>query len=96
MQEIAKGIKPEDIIEIFLRRRWWIIIPFCLTMIVGICLAFMLPKMYKAETLVLIQPQKVATDYIQPVVTTDTDSRIEAIEPPKDYARFQSVCGIKI
>jgi polysaccharide chain length determinant protein (PEP-CTERM system associated) len=29
--------------------------------------------------LVLIQPQKVPTDYVQPVVTTDTDSRIEAI-----------------
>jgi len=79
MQKTTKEIKPEDIIEIFLRRRWWIIIPFCLTMMVGICLAFMLPRMYKAETLVLIQPQKVPTDYVQPVVTTDTDSRIEAI-----------------
>ncbi|MBW1958985.1 MAG: protein GumC [Deltaproteobacteria bacterium] len=79
MQKTTKEIKPEDIIEIFLRRRWWIIIPFCLTMIVGIGLAFMLPRMYKAETLVLIQPQKVPTDYVQPVVTTDTDARIEAI-----------------
>jgi len=79
MEKSSEGIKPEDIIEIFLRRRWWIIISFCLTMIVGICLAFMLPKYYKAETLVLIQPQKVPTNYVQPVVTTDTDSRIEAI-----------------
>jgi polysaccharide chain length determinant protein (PEP-CTERM system associated) len=79
MQKTTKEIKPEDIIEIFLRRRWWIIIPFCLSMIVGIGLAFMLPKMYKAETLVLIEPQKVPTDYVQSVVTTDTDSRLEAI-----------------
>ena len=79
MEKSSEGIKPEDIIEILLRRRWWVIISFCLTMIVGICLAFMLPKMYTAETLVLIQPQKVPTDYVQPVVTTDTDSRIEAI-----------------
>jgi polysaccharide chain length determinant protein (PEP-CTERM system associated) len=79
MQKTTKEIKPEDIIEILLRRRWWIIITFCLTMIIGISLAFLLPKMYKAETLVLIQPQKVPTDYVQPVVTTDTDSRIEAI-----------------
>ena len=79
MKETTKEIKPEDIIEILLRRRWWIIIPFCLSMIVGICLAFLLPKMYQAETLVLIQPQKVPTDYVQPVVTEDTDSRLEAI-----------------
>ena len=79
MQKIAKEIKPEDVIEIILRRRWWIIIPFILSIVVGICLAFMLPKMYQAETLVLIQPQKVPTDYVQSVVTTDTDSRLEAI-----------------
>ena len=79
MQKIAKEIKPEDIIEIILRRRWWIIIPFILCIVVGICLALMLPKMYQAETLVLIQPQKVPTDYVQPVVTEDTDSRLEAI-----------------
>ena len=48
MQKIAKEIKPEDIIEIILRRRWWIIIPFILSIVIGICLAFMLPKMYKA------------------------------------------------
>jgi polysaccharide chain length determinant protein (PEP-CTERM system associated) len=79
MQKTTKEIKLEDIIEIFLRRRWWIIIPFCLSMMVGICLAFILPKMYTAETLVLIQPQKVPTDYVQSMQTTDTDSRLEAI-----------------
>lgn len=73
-----KEIKPEDIIEIILRRRWWIIIPFCLTIIVGIILAFTLPKYYEAETLILIQPPKVAVNYIQPVVSTDIDSRLEA------------------
>jgi len=73
-----KEIKPEDIIEIILRRRWWIIIPFCLTIIVGIILAFTLPKYYQAETLILIQPPKVASNYIQPVVNTDIDSRLEA------------------
>jgi polysaccharide chain length determinant protein (PEP-CTERM system associated) len=73
-----KEIKPEDIIEIILRRRWWIIIPFCLSIIVGIILAFTLPKYYQAETLILIKPPKVAANYIQSVVTTDIDSRLEA------------------
>jgi len=78
MEKSSEGIKPEDIIEIFLRRRWWVIISFCLTMIVGICLAFMLPRMYKAETLVLIQPQKLPDNYVQSVVTTDIDARLNA------------------
>ncbi|MGA7142919.1 MAG: XrtA system polysaccharide chain length determinant, partial [Desulfobacterales bacterium] len=66
------------IVEIILRRRWWIIVPFCLCVIIGIILGLTLPKYYQAETLVLIQPQKVPTDYVQPVVTTDIDSRLEA------------------
>ena len=78
MPKIAKEIKLEDIVEIILRRRWWIIIPFCLCIIIGIILAFTLPKYYKSETLVLIQPQKVPTDYVQPIVTTDIDSRLDA------------------
>ena len=78
MQKIAKEIKLEDIVEIILRRRWWMIISFCFCIIVGIILAFTLPKYYQAETLVLIQPQKVPKDYVQSVVTMDIDSRIEA------------------
>jgi len=73
-----KEIKPEDIIEIILRRRWWIILPFCFSIIIGIILAFTLPKYYKAETLILIQPPKVPDNYVQSVVTTDIDSRLQA------------------
>jgi polysaccharide chain length determinant protein (PEP-CTERM system associated) len=78
MQKIAKEIRLEDIVEIILRRRWWMIISFCFCIIIGIILAFTLPKYYQADTLVLIQPQKVPKDYVQSVVTMDIDSRIEA------------------
>jgi polysaccharide chain length determinant protein (PEP-CTERM system associated) len=78
MQKISKEIKLEDIVEIILRRRWWIIVPFCLCVIIGIILGFTLPKYYQAETLVLIQPQGVPKDYVQPIVTTDIDSRLDA------------------
>jgi polysaccharide chain length determinant protein (PEP-CTERM system associated) len=81
MQNITtiEGIKPEDIIEIVIKRRWFIIIPFFLAMIAGISLAIMLPKIYEASTLILIQPQKVPTDYVQSIVSTDIDSRISTI-----------------
>ena len=78
MQKKGIGIRPEDIIEIVLRRRWWIIISFCLTMVVGIILAFTLPKYYRAETLILIQPPKVPANYVQSVISMDVDSRVEA------------------
>jgi len=78
MQKATEGIKPEDIIENVLRRRWWIIATFCLSMIVGIYLAFALPKIYRAETLILIQPQKVPANYVQSV-STDIGSRIDTM-----------------
>ena len=74
-----EALKPEQILETIVRRRWFIIIPFCLAMVVGIYLCFSLPKVYEASTLILIQPQKVPTDYVRSVVSTDIESRISTI-----------------
>ncbi|MBU4185187.1 MAG: protein GumC [Proteobacteria bacterium] len=72
-------IKPEDIIEIVLRRRWFIIIPFCFSVIVGIYLSITLPKVYQASTLILVQPQRVPTNYVRSVVSAGIESRINTI-----------------
>lgn len=72
-------IKPDEIIEIILKRRWLIIIPFCLTLMVGIYLAITLPKLYKASTLILIQPQKVPVSFVQPIISSDMETRISTI-----------------
>ncbi|MBW1849502.1 MAG: protein GumC, partial [Deltaproteobacteria bacterium] len=79
MQKLAEGLKPGEIIEIVARRRWYIIISFCLSMIAGICLAFTLPKIYSAKNLILVQPQKLPDNYVHSVVTTGINSRINTI-----------------
>ena len=61
------------------RRRWFIIIPFCLAMIVGIVLTVKLPKIYEASTLILVQPQRVPEKIVTPVVGTDLYSRINTL-----------------
>lgn len=80
MQKLAKSLKPEDIIDIVIRRRWLIIIPFCLSMLTGIYLAFSIPRIYSSETLILVEPQRVPTNYVQSIVSTDIDSRISTIK----------------
>jgi len=75
----TEAIKPEMIIGIVLRRRWFIIIPFCLSMIAGIYLSVTLPKEYQAETLILIEPQRVPQNYVQPIVSSDLDARISTL-----------------
>jgi polysaccharide chain length determinant protein (PEP-CTERM system associated) len=67
-------------IELVLKKRWFIIIPFCLAMIVGSHQAITLPKTYEASTLILIEPQSVPQDYVRSVVTEDIDSRISTIQ----------------
>jgi polysaccharide chain length determinant protein (PEP-CTERM system associated) len=61
------------------RRRWFFIVPFCLMMFVGCLLAVKLPKVYQATTLILVQPQRVPTEYVHPVVSEGLESRISTI-----------------
>ena len=62
-----------------LKHRWLLIIPFCIAMVVGMYLAIKLPKIYEAKTLILVMPQRVPTNFVKSIVTTDLDSRISTI-----------------
>lgn len=79
MSNAIGAIKPEHIIEIVLRRRWFIIIPFCLSMILGIYFALTLPRAYSSSALIQIQPQKVPSGYVRSIVSTSIESRIRTI-----------------
>jgi polysaccharide chain length determinant protein (PEP-CTERM system associated) len=61
------------------KKRWLLIIPFCLAMSAGIFLAFILPPIYEANTMILVEPQRVPKNYVQSVVTQDIGSRISSI-----------------
>jgi polysaccharide chain length determinant protein (PEP-CTERM system associated) len=80
MQEKAETIKLDYYINLVFKRRWLIIIPFCLAMILGIYLAIVLPRTYQASTLILIKPQQVPQDYVQSaIVAANIEARIKSI-----------------
>lgn len=79
MQNKSEAIKLGYFVDILLRRRWFIIIPFCLSMITGIYFALTLPKIYRSGTLILIQPQRVPTDYVRSIVSVGVEARISTI-----------------
>nr|WP_269434968.1 XrtA system polysaccharide chain length determinant [Desulfosarcina ovata] len=70
---------PKYIIDLIIKRRWIIMVPFFIAMIVGIVLAIKLPKIYEASTLILIQPQRVPQNYVQSIVDTDPNERINTL-----------------
>ena len=79
MDETSQPIKIGYYLDILSRRRWYIIIPFCLVMLIGIYKAITSPEVYSAETLILVQPQKVNKDYISPMVSAEIESRVNTI-----------------
>ena len=79
MPEQTKPFSLDYYLELALRFHWFIIIPFCLSMACGIFMALTLPKLYRAETLILVQPQKVPTDFVRSIVSSDIDSRVSTI-----------------
>ncbi len=72
-------IKPDELFKIVLRRQWFIIIPFCLSMLIGSYLAITLPRKYRAETFILVEPQGVPPNYVKPIVSTEVHDRIKII-----------------
>jgi polysaccharide chain length determinant protein (PEP-CTERM system associated) len=80
MQEKDESFNLGYYIDLVLRRRWLMIIPFCLAMIVGIYLAVTLPRIYESSALILVRPQRVPESYVQSIVTTDIESRISTIK----------------
>ncbi|MFC1878188.1 Wzz/FepE/Etk N-terminal domain-containing protein, partial [Thermodesulfobacteriota bacterium] len=79
MKKVKDTITPDQIIEIVLRRRWYIILPFIVSMIVGIYYTTTLSKVYEAKTLILIQAQRVPENYVQAIVDSDTSARIKTL-----------------
>ena len=64
-------LKPEYILKTIVQRRWLLIVPLMVALLVGSFLAIKLPKAYEAKTLILIEPQRVPTNYVQAVVSTE-------------------------
>jgi polysaccharide chain length determinant protein (PEP-CTERM system associated) len=66
-------------VGLVMRKRWLVIVPFCIAMAVGIILSFKLPTIYEASTLILVEAQRVPSEYVKSIVSTDIESRINTI-----------------
>jgi polysaccharide chain length determinant protein (PEP-CTERM system associated) len=75
----AKPFNLHDYLEVFLRRIWYLVIPFVAVMVGTIVYALTVPKEYRASTLVLVTPQKVPEDFIRPTVTSRIEDRLQSI-----------------
>ena len=79
MEEAKPKITPEFILDIIDRRRWFLLVPTSIMLAIGIVLSIVLPRVYEAKTLILVEGQQVPQNYVQSIVSEDTAQRINTI-----------------
>lgn len=62
------------------KRRWWFVVPVLLGIAGALVAIRVMPKVYRASTLVMVEPQKVPADYVKATVTTTIGERLKTIE----------------
>lgn len=61
------------------RRKWCVIIPFLLMCLSGLAYLLVTPKIYEAQTLILVQAQRVPEDFVRTIVSTSVEDRLRTI-----------------
>ena len=78
--------------EAFIRRLWYIVLPFFMVCIATVGYCIKAPRLYKSSTLILVQPQEVPSDYVRPTVTSDARSRLNTLrEQVMSRPRLQEI-----
>jgi polysaccharide chain length determinant protein (PEP-CTERM system associated) len=74
-----KSFNIHDYIEIFLRRIWYIVIPFVIIGVGTVIYIFITPKEYRATSVILVTPQEVPEAFVRPTVTSRIEARLQSI-----------------
>jgi polysaccharide chain length determinant protein (PEP-CTERM system associated) len=72
-------LNTHDLLEIGLRRKWYIIVPLVVSILVSFGIYKYIPKIYRATTLILVQPPSVPENYVQPSITDTAINRLNTI-----------------
>jgi polysaccharide chain length determinant protein (PEP-CTERM system associated) len=69
-----------ELLKSVVRRPWWFVLPMVLCLAAGYAVFRSMTPIYRANTLVMVEKQKVPQDYVKATVTTDIDERLKTIE----------------
>src|SRR5210317_1170394 len=68
-----------DYLSIAWRRKFYILIPFIVVLMITVATVFLLPPVYKSTGTILIESQQIPSELVQSTVTTFADERIQVI-----------------
>ncbi len=75
----GKVYRPEDILRIVRRRIWVLVVPIAVVSAATALAGRRLPDRYRAETLILVVPQRVPENYVKATVTAHIEDRLPSI-----------------
>ena len=72
---------PSDYLKVFFRRKWLLIAPAFLGLVIGIIFCYTLPPTYESSTVIMVEEEKVINPLIQGLaVSTSTAERMRTIK----------------
>ncbi|MEO5895013.1 MAG: hypothetical protein ABIS06_04880 [Vicinamibacterales bacterium] len=75
----GKKYTPEDVLRIAMQRKWLILVPFVIGVVASVLAAQRVAKLYKSETLIMVVPQRVPSDYVKTTDATRIEDRLRSI-----------------
>src|SRR5215469_4367647 len=78
-QDALKDLSLRDCLNIARRRKWWIVLTALGLGISATVVASQLPNIYKSQTTILVDPQKVPDNYVASTVTSTVADRLATL-----------------
>lgn len=75
----GKKYTPDDLLQIGLRRKWLILVPFIVGVTASVVMARRVPELYRSETLIMVVPQRIPDSYVKPTDATRIEDRLHSI-----------------
>jgi polysaccharide chain length determinant protein (PEP-CTERM system associated) len=75
-----ESIQIREYIEAGKRRKWAIILPAIGVFTLAAVTAYRMPNTYKAETVIMVDPQQVPSNYVAPTVSSSISDRLSTIQ----------------
>ncbi len=69
----------KEYLDILFRRKWWIVVPTIVGIIFAAALYMKLPKLYKAQTRVMVRSQQISKALMNPTVELSTEQLVTEI-----------------
>src|SRR5438093_12811961 len=70
----------KDVLELVVRRKWWVVLPFVALSCAAGVLTYILPRTFVSETLILVRPRDVPEVFVKDLTAGNPEERMNAIE----------------